>query len=66
MKSLVITPRSQEEFKLINSLLKQLGLTASKISVEEMEDLTLSKLMQKVDKTKLVSKDEIFKKLNSK
>jgi hypothetical protein len=66
MKSLVITPRSQEEFKLINSLLKQLGLTASKISVEEMEDLTLSKLMLKVDKTKLVSKDEIFRKLNSK
>jgi hypothetical protein len=66
MKSLVITPRSQEEFKLINSLLKQLGLTASKISVEEMEDLTLSKLMLKVNKTKLVSKDEIFRKLNSK
>jgi hypothetical protein len=66
MKSLVITPRTQEESKLINSLLKQLGITPSKISVEEMEDLTLAKLMSKVDKSKKVTKDEIFQKLNGK
>jgi len=66
MKSLVITPRTQEEFKLINSLLKQLGITPSKISVEEMEDLTIAKLMHKVDRTKKVSKAEIFQKLNGK
>lgn len=66
MKSLVITPRTQEESKLINSLLKQLGITPSKISAEEMEDLTLAKLMSKVDKSKKVTKDEIFQKLNGK
>ncbi len=63
MKSLVITPRDSSELKFINDLLIKLGITASVMSEEDMEDIGLSKLMKGVDRKKTVSKASILKKL---
>jgi hypothetical protein len=63
MKAMVITPQTSSEYKFINDLLKKLGISAATISVEELEDIGLSKMLKTVDKTKKVSKDSVMQKL---
>jgi hypothetical protein len=65
MKAVLITPKTDTEFKFISDLLKKLGVAASTMSKEDIEDLGLSKLLKSVDKTKKVSKDSVIKKLKS-
>ncbi len=62
---MVITPRSETEFKFINDLLKKLGITTSTMTAEELEDIGLSKMLKAVDKTKKVSRETILLKLKS-
>ena len=61
----MITPKNENEFKFISNLLKKLGVGASAVSKEELEDIGFSKLMREADKSKKVSRAEIFKKLAS-
>ncbi len=60
---MVITPKSETEFKFINNLLKKLGISSATMSEEELEDIGLSKMLKAVDKTKKVSRESIMKKL---
>jgi ribosomal 50S subunit-associated protein YjgA (DUF615 family) len=62
---MVITPKSQAEFKFINDLLKKLGVVTATMSEEELEDIGLSKMLKSVDKTKKVSKESVLSKLKS-
>jgi len=63
MKSMIITPKSQGEYKFINDLLKKLGISSATMSEEELEDIGLSKLLKSVNKTKKASKNSIIQKL---
>ncbi len=63
MKAMVITPKSQGEFKFINDLLKKLGISSATMAEEELEDIGLSKLLKSTDRTKKVSKKSIMQKL---
>lgn len=65
MKTLVIRPKSDDEFKFIADLLKKLGVSSSTLTQEELEDIGMSKLMRDVDKSKKASRKEIMKKLSS-
>ncbi|HYJ37753.1 MAG TPA: hypothetical protein VEV87_04020 [Chitinophagaceae bacterium] len=65
MKALVVTPKDDRELKFVSNLLKKLGVNASAISQDELEDIGLAKLMRKVDKTKKVSRAEVMKKLTA-
>jgi hypothetical protein len=65
MKALVITPKNDNEFKFITSLLEKLGVGSSSLSQEELEDLGMSKLMRGIDKSKKTSRAEIMKKLSA-
>ena len=65
MKAMVITPRSQTEFKFINDLLKKLGISSATMTEEELEDVGLSKMLKAVDKTKKVSRESIMQKLKA-
>ena len=65
MKAIVITPKSNNEFKFIADLLKKLGVGSSSLSQEEMEDIGLAKLMRSADKNKKASRAEIMKKLSA-
>ena len=65
MKALVVTPKSQTEFKFLYDLLKKLGITSATMTEEELEDLGLAKMMKAVDKSKKVSRESVMKKLKS-
>ena len=65
MKAMVITPKSQSEFKFLSDLLKKLNITSATMTEQELEDLGLSQMLKSVDKTKRVSKASIMNKLSS-
>lgn len=65
MESIVITPKSKDEAKIITDLLAKLNITSKVISDEEKEDLGLLLMMKEADRNDKVSRDEIMKKLNS-
>lgn len=65
MKSLVINPKNEDEFKFLSDLLKKLGVGTSTISQEDFEDIGMAKLMHDVDRSKKVSRSQILKKLSS-
>jgi reverse gyrase len=65
MKSLVINPKNDDEFKFLSGLLKKLGVGTSTISREDLEDMGMSKLMRDVDRSKKVSRSQILKKLST-
>jgi hypothetical protein len=63
MSSIVINPKSSQELKFIEELLQKLGVKSKVISDEDTEDLGLSLLMKNVDRSDLVSEDEVMAKL---
>jgi len=65
MKGVVVTAKSQSEFKFLMDLFKKLGLSSAPVSEEELEDLALSKMMKSADRSKKVSRESIMKKLKS-
>lgn len=65
MKALIIKSKSESELKFISDLLKKLGVSTRLMDVEEIEDIGMSILMKKVDRTKKISRETIMKKLKS-
>ena len=65
MKALVITPKSDNEYKFLSDLLSKIGVGVSSLSKDELEDIGLAKIMHTIDKSKKASRSEIQKKLNS-
>jgi hypothetical protein len=65
MKALVIKPKNDKELRFVSDLLKKLGINSSSVSLEDLEDIGLSKLMRKADKSKKASRSEIMKKLST-
>lgn len=63
MKAVLIKPKSQREYKIVNGLLKKHGIASSSMSMEELEDIGLSKLMGEADRTKKVSRESVILKL---
>ena len=65
MKAIVVTPKSDNEFKFVADLLKKLGIGTSTLTKGEIEDIRLLRLMNNVDKSKRASRAEIMKKLTA-
>lgn len=65
MKAIVVTPKSDSEFRFITDLLKKLGIGNSTLTKEDLEDFGMLKLLKNVDKTKKVSRSVIMKKLSA-
>jgi reverse gyrase len=65
MRALVIKPKNDIEYKFLSSLLKKLGINSSSLSLEELEDIGLSKMMKGIDKSRKASRVEIMKKLSA-
>ena len=64
MESIVITPKTKDEAKIITDLLNKMNISSSVITDEEKEDLGLLMMMKEVERNDKVSRDEIMKKLN--
>ena len=65
MESIIISPRTQDEIKIIQELLDKLNISSTIITDEEKEDMGLLAMMKEVDRNDKVSRDAIMKKLNS-
>ena len=65
MKAIVVTPKSNDEFRFVADLLKKLGIGTSTLTKDEIEDIGMLKLMNNVDKSKRVSRAVIMKKLTA-
>ena len=65
MKAVVINPKNNSELKFVTELLNKLGIKSASISEEELEDIAMSKLLKKVDKTKKSSRAEVMKKISA-
>ena len=64
-KSIIITPKDKEEEKLLQQLIKRMGISGRTLSEEEMEDAGLALAMSKVDRTKVFSKERVLRKLRA-
>jgi hypothetical protein len=65
MESIVITPKTKDEAKVITDLLNKMNISSGVITDEEKEDLGLLMMMKEVDCGDKVTRDEVMKKLNS-
>lgn len=65
MKAIVVTPKSQTEFRFVTDLLRKLGIGNSTLTKQDLEDIGMVKLLNNVDKTKKVSRSAIMKKLSA-
>ena len=65
MKAIVITPKSDNEFKFVSDLLKKLGIGTSTLTKDEIEDIGMLKLLNEVDKSRRATRSEIMKKLSA-
>ncbi|MEQ8361949.1 MAG: hypothetical protein RIF39_01010 [Cyclobacteriaceae bacterium] len=63
MSSIVVNPKSQQELQFLSELLKKLGVDSKVLSDEDSEDLGLAVLMKDVDRSDIVSEDDVMKKL---
>jgi hypothetical protein len=65
MESIVISPKTKDEAKIITDLLEKLNISSKVISDEEKEDMGLLMMMKEADREEKVSGEEVMKKLNS-
>ena len=65
MKAIVVTPKSDTEFRFVSDLLKKLGIGNSALTKDDIEDIGMLKLLNNVDKSKKVSRSVIMKKLST-
>ena len=65
MESIVISPKTRDEAKLITDLLERMKISSKIITEEEKEDMGLLMMMKEVDRNEIVSREEIMKKLKS-
>ena len=65
MKAIVVTPKSDTEFRFVSDLLKKLGIGNSALTKDDIEDIGMLKLLNNVDKSKKVSRSVIMKKLSA-
>ena len=67
MHSILITPKSQAEFDLMQDLLKRMRIKARVLDLtnEEKEDLGLNILMDQADRASRVSREDILSTLDA-
>jgi hypothetical protein len=65
MESIIISPKTRDEVKIIHELLDKMNISSKIITDEEKEDIGLPAMMKEVDRNDKVSRDAVMKKLNS-
>jgi len=63
METLIVTVKDKNEMQLVSDMLKKMKISTKKISDEEREDIGLSKLMRRVNRSEKVSRDQVMKSL---
>ncbi|HTD98853.1 MAG TPA: hypothetical protein VK668_06180 [Mucilaginibacter sp.] len=65
MESIVISPKTKDEAKVIQDLLAKMNISSKVITDEEKEDMGLMMMMKEADRNDKVSREDVMKKLNS-
>ncbi|MBS1529536.1 MAG: hypothetical protein JSU01_04445 [Bacteroidetes bacterium] len=65
MESIVITPKTRDEARIITDLLAKMKIDSQIITDEEKEDMGLLLMMKEADRSEKVSREEVMKKLRS-
>lgn len=65
MQTLLINPKSKEEFRFISDLLKKRKVSSYVLSEEEVEDLGMLLVLNEADRSQRVSRKTILKKLKT-
>lgn len=63
MDTLIVSPKTIEDLKILTDLLNRLGISVLRLSEEEKEDLGLAILMQEANREEKVTRDEVMKKI---
>ena len=63
MSSIVVNPKNPQELQFLSELLKKLGVDSKVLSDEDTEDLGLAVLMKDVDRSDVVTEEEVMAKL---
>lgn len=63
MDTLIVSPKTAEDLKILADLLNRLGISVLRLSEEEKEDLGLVILMHEANREEKVTRDEVMKKL---
>lgn len=66
MKAIMIKSKNEVELKFLTDLLKKLGINANVLDIEDIEDIGLSLMLKKVDRSKKVDRETIMRKLRAK
>jgi hypothetical protein len=66
MESIVISPKTRDEAKLITDLLEKMNISSKVITEEEKEDMGLLTMILEDDRSEKVSYEEVLKVLNTK
>ena len=66
MKAIMIKSKNEVELKFLTDLLKKLGINANVLDIEDIEDIGLSLMMKKVDRSKKVDRETLMRKLKAK
>ena len=63
MEALIVSFKDKTELKLVLDLLKKMKIEAKVLTEEEREDMGMTQLMRKVDRTQKVSRTQVMAKL---
>ena len=63
MEALIVSFKDKTELKLVSDLLKKMKIEAKVLTEEEREDMGMTQLMRKVDRTQKVSRTQVMAKL---
>lgn len=63
MDTLIVSPKTPEDLKILTDLLNRLGIAVLRLNEEEKEDLGLAILMQEANREEKATRDEVMKKL---
>ena len=64
-KPIVIKPRDKQEESLLLQLIERMGLDARVLDMEELEDIGMSIILSKVDRSKKADTARVLRKLRS-
>jgi hypothetical protein len=64
MDALIIKSNNRSDLELLKKLVNKMGLQSKSLSEEDIEDIGLAIMMKKADRSKTISREKVFEKLD--
>lgn len=63
MKAIVIKPKSPQQARKLNAILREMGISATRVEMEQLEDIGLGLMMKEANRKQTVSRSTVMRKL---